>query len=129
MSIESFIKRVCVQPAVYWGNPVVDGYGGTTFDDPREIKCRWDWMDRIRETNNGKQFHQKGQALVTEDLSLEGWLYLGSLNDLDLDSNDYINPMSVQGAFQIIGFNKTSLVRSTTKFVREVMFGFGNAQY
>ena len=47
MSITSFIKRIAVQDCVYWGNPVNDGFGGTTFDYPVEIKCRWTEKTRI----------------------------------------------------------------------------------
>ena len=127
MSITSFIKKVCVQTAVYWGNPQNDGYGGTTFDYPVEIKCRWEDKERIQYSNMGKELHQKGEALITQDVDIQGWLYLGTLDDFD-SSVDETDPLHVDGAYQIIAIDKIPLIKSTTEFVRKVMFGFGNVQ-
>ena len=131
MSILSFIRKVCVQTAVYWGNPVPDGFGGFTFDEPVEIKCRWE--DKIRTfTNlNGIETASKAMILSPVDLCHQGWVFLGTLEDvytlLDVDSSNItINPKDVQGAYEIVAIDKTPLFRSTTKFVKEYYLGFKN---
>lgn len=82
MSIERFIKTVCVQTAVYWGNPRPDGYGGFIYDEPREIRVRWDDKIQVIESADGAEIISSAQLLVTEDLELEGVLWLGKLEDL-----------------------------------------------
>lgn len=120
MGISAFIKSICVQTAVYWGSPVKDGYGGATFNTPVEILCRWEWKEKIQELQNGKLQHQKGQVLVTEDLDLEGYLYLGSLTGI---SGDVTNPLEIEGTYQIIEINKIPMIKSSTEFVRTIIFG------
>ena len=133
MSIPSFIKKICVQPCVYWGSPVEDGYGGKTFADPVEIKCRWEDIVRKIKTSNGSETESKATVLVTEDLDFEGYLYLGTLDEVlaldavvNLESGEVFNPKSIDRAFQIIGMDRISLVKSTTEFVRTVYLGFKN---
>ena len=131
MSIDKFVRRVCVQTAVYWGNPVNDGYGAFTYDEPREIKCRWTDKERIQSPAGGQEIHQKAEVLVYEDLDLQGWLYLGNLIDIEDELNNYevsANPMNISGAFQIIAVDKTPMIRSNTIFVRIIYLGFGNVQ-
>jgi hypothetical protein len=125
MGIEKFIRRIAVQTAVYWGNPVDDGYGGLTFDDPVEIKCRWDISLGLRILSNSEILVSKtgilasgGKILVNQDLDVKGYLMLGVLNDLDSDQID--NPKEIENSFQIIAFSKVSMIRSTTEFVRTV---------
>ena len=133
MSIESFIKRVCVQTAVYWGNPVNDGYGNQTYDAPREIKCRWtdqprNVFDNPRE-RIGEILIARSEILVVEDLSIGGWLYQGNLVDLEDSTNNYevpANPKDIEDAYQIVSFDKIPLFRSKTKFVRTIYLGFRN---
>lgn len=129
MGIIQFVKKVCVQTAVYWDAPVPDGYGGMLFDYPREIKCRWEDKRRLFRATNGNEFETKAEILVTEDVVLQGWMYLGSLDDISSSedsSGTEINPMDVEGAYEIVAFDKIPLYRSTTKFVRTVFLGFKN---
>lgn len=124
MGITKFISKVCVQTAVYWGNPVSDGMGGHTFDVPVEIKCRWTDKVRITTDSNGLQLQAKGNLLVTQDLDYEGWVMLGTLEDLpDLESAD---PLKVSGAYKIVAIDKVPMIKSTTVFVRTIFFGFSN---
>lgn len=128
MGIDKFIKKVCVQTAVYWGSPVDDGYGGRTFADPVEIACRW--TDKLRLIGgNEKELVTKGEVLVTQDLDLQGYLYLGTLEDVEVlqdSSGDVISPLDVEGAYIIMAFDKIPMIKSTTIFVRTVFLGFGN---
>lgn len=118
MSIESFIRTVCVQTAVYWSAPVADGYGGYTFASPTEISCRWDGKKEIFIDAQGREAVSKAKILVTQDLDEEGYLYLGELDDLSTAQK--ANPKLVEGACLIRAFEKTPMIKSTTVFVRTV---------
>jgi len=147
MSILNFIKKICVQPAVYWGNPVDDGFGNKMFDQPIEIKVRWDDVQRIITALNGKEIVSKATILSPLDLDIEGYIYLGTLDSLieydesgdsddssddssDSDESGYIgtikHPKEIDGAYEIIAPSKTPLIKSNTKFVKEYILGFRN---
>lgn len=116
--IIKFVESVTVQTAVYWGNPQPDGYGGTNYDDPVEISCRWDGKVELITNNQGEEIVSKAQILVTQDLDEGGMLYLGSLGDLDSAQED--SPETVNGSYKIQRMDKNPLFRSTSEFVRVV---------
>ncbi len=123
MGIEKFIKTVCVQTAVYWGNPVADGYGGFTFDDPVEIKCRWEDKALIITDSTGIERMTDAQIMVTQDLDVLGFLYLGTMDEVEsmFESGEQdFDPMKVDGARQILAFEKVPMIKSTKVFVRQV---------
>ena len=120
MGIESFIKSMCVQTAVYWGNPVDDGYGGKTFDYPVEIKVRWDYKQRQVVLPDGKEINADVQVLTPEDLEVGGFLFLGELDDLYDFSSGVTNPLDAGDAYEILTTEKVSMPKSTTQFVRTV---------
>jgi hypothetical protein len=117
MSIEDFITNVCVQTAVYWGNPTPGGSGKMTYDPPVEIRCRWQDTKKVVTDNNGVQVICSAELLVTKDLDEQGWVYLGSLDEItDAQETD---PMLLNGAYQIKQFDKIPMIYSTTEFVRK----------
>lgn len=123
-----FVKSVCVQTAVYWAAPIKSGYGAQSiFSNPVEIKVRWDDAETIVElmpSHSGgnqqasRQIVSRARVMVQQDLEENGFLFLGSI--VDLDSGAESNPLIQKGAFQILRFIKTPLFRSSTEFVREV---------
>lgn len=113
-----FVESVCVQTAVYWGAPQPDGFGGITYSDPVEISCRWDEKTKVVTDNNGKEIVSKAEVLVTQDVDEEGYLYLGTIDDLDSSEQD--SPEDVVGAWEIKRVDASPLFRSTDKFVRVV---------
>ena len=117
MGIISFIKKVCAQTAVYWGNPVADGTGGYTFDAAREISCRWDDRGELFKDDKGNTIRSRAKVLIPQSDAVqdEGWLFLGDLDDSGLDSDS--NPMEVEGAYQIKRIDRTPLFKSSTDFV------------
>ena len=117
MGIEKFIRRIAVQTAVYWGNPVDDGFGGLIFDDPVEIKCRWDATAELITAADGEQYVTRAKIIVIQDMDVNGYLFLGFLIDLDSDNS---NPKEIDGTCRIRRFDKVSMIRSTTQFVRTV---------
>ena len=118
MGMESFITRLCVQTAVYWGTPVEDGYGGKTFADPVEIACRWEDTLEVVSDMYGNEIIVKSAIYVTQDVDEEGYLYLGTLDDLD--SAEEVDPTTVEGAHIIKRFDKVPMLRTTNEFLRKV---------
>lgn len=116
MAILDFIESICVQTAVYWGNPQPDGYGGETFDPPIEINCRWTSTNELIRAGNGEQVVTKGKILSPTTLEEGGYLYLGSLDDLDSEQQE--NPKEIPEACRIIQYGTTPLLRSTDEFVK-----------
>ena len=133
MGVSGLFTRSCIQTCVYWGNPVEDGYGGVTYDDPVEILCRWEDKMQILGAVTGGEitgFSETSRAIVylTQDVDQDGLLYLGTLASLDafLDSSSgsYIDPRSIEGtgynrAHIIKRFEKTPAFGSTTEFLRK----------
>lgn len=118
MSITSFIKKVCVQTAIYWGNPQPDGYGGYIYDAPVEIKCRWeDSSDVINTHFEGLESNNKSEIMLTQNVDVEGYLYLGSLTDTFDTGTDLTKPSTVKGAHLIYSVSRVPLFASTKEFV------------
>ena len=118
MGMESFISRLCVQTAVYWGTPAEDGYGGKTFADPVEISCRWEDTLNVISDSQGNEVVAKAGIYVTQDVDEEGYLYLGTLDDLD--SGEEADPTTVDGAHIIKKFEKIPAHRRANDFLRKV---------
>lgn len=118
MAIQAFIERICKQTAVYWGNPEDDGYGGKTYDDPVEVKVRWDEVFQTIKNSKGEEVEADAKVLTPIDLDLAGMLFLGELTDID--SGDLTTPVKVDGAYEILGREKVSMPLSLTDFVRTV---------
>ena len=119
MSIERIIERQCKQTAVYWGNPVPDGFGGMTYDAPREIKCRWESKQELiisKSENPREENISHAQLFVLEDLQESGYVYLGTLESLSQTEH----PEKVERAYKIKKFEKIPAYKSDTVFLRKV---------
>lgn len=117
MSIEKFIRKACVQTAVYWGHPIDNGYGGMIYNDPVEIPCRWEDVATLITASDGEQYVTKASILTPNELDVNGYLMLGHL--IDIDSNQLDKPLEIASAHRIRRFSKVPLFRSTTTFVKE----------
>jgi hypothetical protein len=117
MGITSILSARYTQVAVYWGSPVDDGMGGYTFSSPIEIPYRWEEMSQLVADNKGDAITSRACIYVTQDLDEEGMLYLGSLDDLNSDTE--LDPKSVDGAYFIKRFEKSPALGSTTEFLRK----------
>lgn len=80
-NIIRFIKSVCTQTAVYFGNPKNDGFGGFIFDQPIEIKVRWEGKRRLRKSQFEDEFISLESIMVPTDNSLDtnSFVWLGTL--------------------------------------------------
>lgn len=117
MGISQFIKSICVQPAVYWGNPQPDGFGGITYDDPIQVYVRWD--DKVQSViaQNGELFVSKSVILTPDDFELQGKIKLGLLSEIGTDETD---------AWEIKVIEKTPMIKSKTEFVRTMYLAPSN---
>jgi len=113
----NFVASVCVQTAIYWGNPVSDKEGGLVFDTPVEIKVRWDGKTNLIRSNNGEEVVSKAEILVLQDIDMDGYLLLDSL--VNLDSDNYDDPVAC-GAYKVLVYEQAPLFKSTNEFVRTV---------
>ena len=99
MGIENNIARMCKQKAVYWSPLVSNGSGGMTFSDPIEIDCRWERKIELIENNQGKEVISRASIYTTTSLVEQGYLLLGTLDDLDSDGVD--RPREVLNTYEI----------------------------
>lgn len=120
MGIEDFIVKKCKQTAVYWGDPVEDGYGGMSFGSmyPIEIDCRWEDKREVYTTSDGRELVSRSIVYVTIDLDEQGYLYLGNLDDFE-SSQDLTNPKTIENAFEIKRFDKSPSLNKITEFTRK----------
>lgn len=122
MGIGSFISSKLNQSAVYWGNPQDNGYGGFTYDDPVEIKCRWEDMHQVVTATNGEEVVSRAVVYVDIDLEENGVIYLGTMEDLiesSGESSGEIIPTNIEkGACIIRRWEKVPALNSSTEFIR-----------
>lgn len=127
--IEKEIEKFCVQTAVYWGNPQSDGYGGYSYDSPVELSpddnngVRWEEKSEldigwVSTGHPGNVKLSKSQVMVLQDLDENGYLWLGTLDDLESQYTDTSDPMKITGAYPILRFDKIPMVFKTDEFVR-----------
>jgi hypothetical protein len=123
-SIQKFIKKICTQTAVYWGNPVNDGEGNKVCDTPFEIKCRWDDVVEVVTDKHGKSIESRAKVLITQELDEEGYLYLGTIESILVQLSNpekvFTKPMTFEKTYEIKRIANTPEIYSTTDFVRIV---------
>jgi hypothetical protein len=105
------------QDAVYWGSPANDGYGGLTFADPVQIHVRWEDKQVMFVDASGKDMLSQAVVYVDRALEIDGYLYLGTLDDLS--SGELVNPLLVAEAYPVRGRSSSPDFRAQ-KFVRKV---------
>jgi hypothetical protein len=116
-------KYVCVQDVVYWANPVDDGQGGYTWDDPVDIKCRWDDDAKVFTDNQGNELVSQAVVAVLQEVDINGMLCLGTIDSLveaGYLTGDLTKATFVPGAYQIKRVAKVPMLASTTEFYRQV---------
>jgi len=110
----SFPSRQLNNHAVYWANPVPDGYGGYDWNDPVEISCRWVETSKIVTSSTGEEVTATVQVQVDQDLDVGGMLFLGTLDDLD--SSEEADPALVTNAYSIVSFDKIPSIKGNVFF-------------
>jgi len=115
MGITQFISKVCVQPAVYWGAPVPDGFGGMEYATPVEVLVRWAEKVQVVVDAQGKQVVSTSEVMVQQQMATEGLLYLGELTTLT--PLQKTRPTDILGVHEIKAFTKVPLIKSKTVFI------------
>lgn len=100
-----WISKNYLQDATYWGNPISDAYGSITFDSPISISVRWEEKAELFTDQSGNKILSNAIVFVSQDLSVGGYLYLGTSSEL--------SPSSVKESFRIRGFSKIPTVKGT----------------
>ena len=106
-----YLTRNLRQKMVYWGNPQPDGYGGYTYDDPVEIKGRWEEREELFIDSAGVQQVSRARVFIDQDVVVDGYLLLAELSTVS--SGEEGSPGTVDGAFRIRGYRKTPNLRAT----------------
>lgn len=123
--IENVVERFTVQTCVYWGTPVIDDDEGWTFAAPVELSpdnanggCRWDEKQELKIGFDGNTFSSQAIVLVNIDLDRRGYLYNGTIAEIEAAGYTKTKPLEIPTAFIIQQFEKIPMVRQTDDFVR-----------
>ncbi len=119
MSFEAFMKRACIQTAVYWSAPASTEDGSNTFAAPTEISCLWKDKITLMRDNEGRDIISKASVHVLEDIDEQGMLFLGALTDLSTAQK--ADPRKVSDAYEIKVFVKTPGRHLSGEFARRAM--------
>lgn len=114
-----FTTRNLHQKCCYWGNPIPDGYGGFTFDEPVELDCRWEDISMTELAALGIASTIRSEVYLSQDVDEQGMLLLKEL--VELDSSEYNDPVSA-GAFIIVRFDRIPTLKAN-KFLRKAYVG------
>jgi len=106
-------SRFLNQTITYWANPLTDGWGGYTFDDPIAISGRWEDRQELFIDAEGREVRSQAVVYLNQDVELGGYLALGT----HTDSSD-TDPRDVSEAHKIRSFQKIPDVKGST-YVRK----------
>jgi hypothetical protein len=97
------LERKLKQKCVYWAVNTFDEFGKITFEEPVEISCRWEDNVVLFVDSTGESRPSKAIVYLVTDTDLTGWLWKGTLVELDSDYND---PRELKDAQEIKGRGK-----------------------
>ena len=118
--IEGFINRkIQDDVCVYWANPVSDGAGTFTYDDPIEINCFWLEDTKTIMDDNKREVISKAQVFVSQDLVQHEYLYHGTLDEVLESDSTFTDPKEMEDAFEIIRFEKKPSLVNSNQYVRK----------
>lgn len=100
------------QTATYWSPATPDGYGGSTFSTPIQIKCRWEDQDEEFVNTLGVREVSRSRVFVGQDVVTGGYLLLGVSTET--------NPVHTTGAWKIKVVRKMRALKRNV-FQREVL--------
>lgn len=80
----SIISKMRKQDAVYWAPVGLDDNNRYIYDEPVEVKCRWDERSERDFNTIGEEINVKATVYVDREVALGGVLWLGLLVDAPL---------------------------------------------
>ena len=120
-SLIKFVQSVCVQDAVYWAY-INDAKGSKEmFEDPVEIKCRWDEEVSHVASGDGAVLVSQVTLLTPIDLVENSYVFQGTLDDIDME--DKYKPENIESAHKIKKMSRTPLIKSSTNIVYKAYLG------
>jgi len=110
----NYLIKNLKQTVVYWGNPETTGVG-YSYDNAIEINGRWEDRQEIFIDADGRKQLSQAVVYVDQDVDVNGYLYLGELEDLGDSSSamDWSDPQIVSGSYMIRAFKKTPNLKAT----------------
>jgi hypothetical protein len=101
------------QKCIYWAPIDVNQFGETQYADPIELDCRWEDTQKLFTDKEGKEQISSSIVYPITSVKLDGYLYLGTLNDLNsVEEND---PIGMTNAGRIKNFSTSVGVDGTSK--------------
>ena len=97
----SIIKKMRKQRAVWWKRLAADRFGVATWDQPIEVRCRWEDINETYIGTKGEQLGCRAQVYVDREMTPGDRLQLGQI-----DSNTPDSPLSSTTAIEIKRFDK-----------------------
>ena len=107
--IDTFMRQRCV----YWAPAGTDDSGNPKYEDPVELKCRWE--DNVQEYMDpaGNRMVSNAQVFVPVKVETRGVLWRGRYDDVE----DYTDPFANPDAYEIRRYTEQPNIRAT-KFLR-----------
>lgn len=99
------------QKLVYWPYVKKSATGAPVVGDAVELSCRWEDRQILFRTAQGQESMSNAVIWVDQDLTLEGYLYLGLLTDLDSTTEG--DPTELDNAYEIRAYTKIPNVKGT----------------
>ena len=97
----SLIKRMRKQFAVLWIKTGSDEFGAFTYDEPVEVKCRWDDCSTEYRDEKVDKAMSKSTVYPEVEVKIGDKMKVG-----ELDSNTVLNPLDDDTALEVMGFEK-----------------------
>lgn len=97
----SVIKRMRKQFCVLWRRTGYSETGASEFDEPVQLRCRWDDCAAEYRNDNGEKALSKSTAYPETEVSIGDRMKVG-----ELDSETALNPLDDDLALEVVGFEK-----------------------
>lgn len=114
----ALIDKMRKQYAVYWGVSGVDDAGQNLYEEPIELRVRWEDDDFAFIDAAGVTIASTTSVYVDRKLEVGGILWQGRLVDVPSQTNPLSNP----GADEIIKFSEIPDIKAK-KFLRKAILG------
>ncbi len=74
--------RNLTQKVTHW-ETTPDGFGGSTFTEPKVLDARWEDRKEQTRDSEGQEIISNAQVLISDDVNPGDYLYLGETTETD----------------------------------------------